>query len=301
MNPKIVVLGSRGMIGNTVVRYFNSQKLDVFEINREGIGVSPKNKVLKFDVLQNSVREIIQTIKPESTIINLIGLIRHKIDTNDERSLAEASAVNSFFPLELVKLSDEKGCRVIQVATDCVFSGLTGSYRESSIPDPIDFYGISKLTGEIKAKNLLTLRVSVIGHELSNHVELLDWVLNQPAKSKISGYTNHIWNGITSLSLARILKAEIQNPTYNSGTFHIVPQDQTDKFRLIKDIALIGGRADILIKKTVDSQFTNRTLLTDFEVKNHEIWEKAGYSIIPSISMMLQEYFEWEYALAQGK
>ena len=125
--------------------------------------------------------------------------------------------------------------------------------------------------------------------------------MKQPANSKINGYANHIWNGITSLSLAKILEAEIHNPTYNFGTFHIVPQGQTDKFRLIKDIALFGARADISIEKIVDSQFTNRTLLTDYGAKNHEIWEKAGYSIIPSISMMLQEYFEWEHALAQGK
>jgi len=301
MNPKVVVLGSRGMIGNTVIRYFTGKKLDVFEINREGVGVSPNNKVLKFDVLQNSVTEILQAIEPESTIINLIGVIRHKINLKDEISLTEASRVNSIFPLELVKLSEEKGCRVIQIGTDCVFSGSTGSYRESSIPDPIDFYGLTKLAGEVKARNLLTLRVSVIGHELNNNIELFDWVLKQPTKSKINGYINHLWNGITSLTLARILEAEIRASTYNFGTFHVVPRDQTNKFWLIKEIARIWGRTDVSIERMVDSQFINRTLSTDFELKSHEIWEKAGYSTTPSISMMLQEYFEWEHALAQGK
>ena len=289
------------MIGNTVVRYFNSKEINVLEINREGVCVSSRNKVVKFDVIKNSITEMLNEIEPESTIINLIGLIRHKIYLNNERSIAEAKTVNSFFPQELVMLSGERGCRVIQVATDCVFSGSTGNYVESSLPDPIDFYGLSKLAGETKAKNLLTLRVSVIGHELTKHVELLDWVLKQPAKSKINGYTNHIWNGVTSLALAKILESEINNPTYNFGTFHVVPRDQTDKFKLISEIALIGGRADISIEKMVDSQFVNRTLSTDFEVKNCEIWEKAGYSTTPSISMMLQEYFEWEHALAQGK
>jgi len=301
MNPKIVVLGSRGMIGNSVVRYFNAQKLDVLEINREGVCVSPENKVFKFDVLQNSVSEILNVIEPESTIINLIGVIRHKIDLNDKKNLEKARIVNSLFPLELVKVSEGKGCRVIQVATDCVFSGATGNYTESSIPDPIDFYGLSKLAGETHAKNLLTLRVSVIGHELTKHIELLDWVLRQPNKSRLKGFTNHIWNGITSLTLARILEAEIKNPTYKFGTFHIVPNGQTNKFQLINEIALLAGRADISIEKLADTKFVNRTLLTDFELKNREIWKRAGYSTIPSISMMLQEYFDWEIALAQGK
>jgi dTDP-4-dehydrorhamnose reductase len=301
MNPKIVVLGSRGMIGNAVVRYFNTQKLDVLEINREGVCVSPKNKVFKFDVLQNPVSEILNVIENESTIINLIGVIRHKIDSNNERNLEQASLVNSVFPLDLVNFSKRKGCRVIQVATDCIFSGNAGNYTESSIPDPVDFYGRSKLAGEAHEKNLLTLRVSVIGHELTKHIELLDWVLRQPSNSQINGFTNHIWNGITSLTLARILEAEIKTPTYEYGTFHIVPEGQTDKFQLIKEIALIGGRADISIKKLADEKFVNRTLLTDFEPKNREIWERAGYPIIPSISMMLQEYFDWEFALAQGK
>ena len=114
------------MIGNAVVRYFNAQKLDVLEVNREGVCVSPKNKVFKFDVLQNPVSEILNVIENESTIVNLIGVIRHKIDSNDERNLEQASLVNSVFPLELVDFSKRKGCRVIQVATDCIFSGSTG-------------------------------------------------------------------------------------------------------------------------------------------------------------------------------
>ena len=289
------------MIGNTLVKYLSSKRIRVVEINREGFGTSPGNPVFKFDVVGNTASNLLQFIKPESTIINFVGLIRHKIDLHDEQSLLEASKVNSIFPIDLAKLSGATGCRLIQIGTDCVYSGSRGGYSESSVPDPVDFYGQSKLAGEIEASHVLTLRVSVIGHELTKHIELLDWVLRQPSHSKINGFENHIWNGVTALSFARILEAEIFDPIYNSGTFHIVPQDVVDKYQLIKEIARIWGRKDLNIERFSDSRSVNRTLQTNFHAKNREIWNKSGYPSIPSISMMLQEYFNWDQALARGK
>ena len=52
-------------------------------------------------------------------------------------------------------------------STDCVFSGKEGNYKETSIPDADDIYGLSKRLGEIEDKNALTLRTSIIGHELN--------------------------------------------------------------------------------------------------------------------------------------
>ena len=79
--------------------------------------------------------------------------------------------------------------------------GHKGFYTEKDIPDPIDLYGRSKVLGEINYKNSITIRKSVIGHELSSNFGLLEWFLNQ--KNKVNGYKKAIFSGLTVLELAK--------------------------------------------------------------------------------------------------
>ncbi len=299
-NSKIVILGSTGMIGSGVTKYLSSRNLDIVEVNRSGFKHSDNNRVVKLDVTADTYPDVMHQFEKGSVFVNLIGVIRHKIEDN-MASHHNTKLVNSKFPQDLVKFAKVLDSRVIQIATDCVFSGKKGAYSESSLADPNDYYGFSKMQGETQADNLLTLRVSVIGHEVASNFELLDWVLSQPLNARIKGFNNHIWNGITTLQFAKLIESEILNSTYGSGTFHIVPGDKVSKYQLLNEITRLGDRLDLTVEKFNDEMTINRTLATDFPLKNSEIWSKAGYSAPPSISMMLQEYFNWERSFSIGK
>lgn len=299
-NPKVVILGSTGMIGNGVTKYLGHSDFEIVEVNRRGFKNSSKNQVIQFDATSNSYSDLFNQLEPESVVINLIGVIRHKIK-DDPASHLNAKMVNSTFPAKLVTQANNLNIRVIQIATDCIYSGDSGRYTETSVADPSDFYGLTKLQGEIESSNLLTLRVSVIGHELFTNVELLDWVLAHPHNARLKGFDNHFWNGITTLHFAKILESEIKSPTYGSGTFHVVPGDAISKYQLIKEITRSGGRTDLVIERFIDAHSIDRTLATNFDLKNGEIWRKAGYSAPPSIRMMLREYFNWEDSFSKRK
>jgi dTDP-4-dehydrorhamnose reductase len=299
-NPKIVILGSTGMIGSGVTKYLSTKNFDIIEVNRSGFTNSTENRVVKIDVTASSIFDVFNQFENGSIFVNFIGVIRHKIE-NNMASHHNANQVNSEFPHNLVKLANDSDSRVIQIATDCVFSGKKGAYSESSLADPYDYYGFSKMQGETQAENLLTLRVSVIGHEVASNFELLDWVLSQPLNARIKGFNNHIWNGVTTLQFAKLIESEILNSTYGSGTFHIVPGDKVSKYQLLNEITRLGDRLDLTVEKFNDEMTINRTLATNFPLKNSEIWSKAGYSAPPSISMMLQEYFNWERSFSKGK
>jgi dTDP-4-dehydrorhamnose reductase len=292
MKP-VVVLGTFGMIGSTLVRYLTDSRVPVIEVNRSGSALFSNNPCVKFDVLEDSVIQFVRKFEEETVFINLIGLIRHKIDADSVKSVREAALINSVFPRDLVAAVKERQGRVIQIATDCIFSGSVGSYSEGAEADPVDVYGQTKLRGESMSQNLMTLRVSVVGKEVRNHLELMDWVIHQELNAEIYGFKNHFWNGVTSLHFAKIVRALIIDRVFIPGTFHVVPKDKVCKFQLLSLIAAYSGRSDLNIRDFMDNVHVDRTLTTDFQDFNSKIWELAGYKSPPAIEAMLKEYFEW--------
>ena len=298
---KIAIFGSNGMIGSATTTYLSSLNYSITEVNRQGFSIASQNDVRKFDVLKDSVKQLLDSLTPDTIIINLIGVIRHKISLSSEESVAIAFKVNKEFPGILVAYAQELGMKVIQIATDCVYSGINGSYSEESKMNPIDVYGESKASGELMASNLLTLRVSIVGHEAKDHVELMDWVLSQPLDSAVNGFRNHFWNGITSMHFAKILDGILKDGLFSSGTFHLVPSGTVSKFELIKMIAEMSGRRDLTIVETESERLMDRTLSTIYKEKNAEFWGSAGYRLIPTIRMMLEEYFLWSKTNDKGE
>jgi len=289
----LVVLGSTGMIGSGVTRFLSNKSQKVTEVNRNAISTFSGNQSLAFDVLEDDVDTFVRSFPSESIFLNFIGVIRHKIDETQEESISKAIKVNSQFPLSLAAAASKHGCNVIQVGTDCVFSGKTGAYSETSASDPIDIYGSTKLQGESSADNLMTLRVSVVGKEWRTHIELMDWVLNTNKNGTLNGYTNHFWNGVTSLHLAKVISGILSNNNFKCGTFHLVPQDKKSKFELTTSIAKLGGRHDLRIREYADSSSVDRSLITEFPEFNRILWNAAGFNAIPTIDFMLEEYFTW--------
>jgi dTDP-4-dehydrorhamnose reductase len=289
----LAVLGSTGMIGSGVTRFLSKELHQLVEVNRVGISICSGNEVLKFDASKDSVETLISQIPKGTTILNFIGVIRHKIDETRSDSVLDAFKVNGKFPRNLAMAASKKDCRVIQVGTDCVFSGKTGAYSETSARDPIDIYGRSKLQGENSAENLMTLRVSVVGKEWKTHIELMDWVLKTNKNGTLNGYTNHFWNGVTSLHLAKVISGILSNNLFRWGTFHLVPQDKKSKFELITSIAKLGGRHDLRIRKYADLTLVDRSLVTEFPEFNRILWNAAGFNAIPTIDFMLEDYFAW--------
>ena len=297
----IAILGSTGMIGSASTFHLSSLGHSVIEVNRKGVSITGGNEVRKFDVLKDSVSQLLDSLPSDVIVINLIGVIRHKIELDSEESISQAQKVNSVFPKILVKEANKLNLQIIQIATDCVFSGESGTYSEDSAMDPIDIYGETKAAGEMVARNLLTLRVSVVGREVKNHVELMDWVLSQPFSSEIKGYNNHFWNGITSLHFAKILDGILKNGLNTFGTYHLIPTGVVNKLELVQMIANLAERNDLEIMETAAEKPIDRTLRTNYNEINVEFWKSAGYQAIPTIRMMLDEYFGWIKLIEQGE
>jgi dTDP-4-dehydrorhamnose reductase len=189
---RIFVAGHRGMLGHVVARAFAEQGVEVATSDaRYGGGPS--------DPLVEAARE-----SGAEAVVNCLGLIKHKSGDPLRLSLA-----NALFPLHLVqRLHPEQ--HLLHASTDCVFAGTRGGYRLDDERDATDDYGRSKILGEGVARwpNATVIRVSIVGPSDASADPrgrgLLGWLLAQPAGARLPGFTNHLWNGITTLEWAQI-------------------------------------------------------------------------------------------------
>jgi dTDP-4-dehydrorhamnose reductase len=239
MSGKVLVLGATGMLGNAVFRYLSADK----ELQVSGTLQNPGGKRFFADDLQNNLIAnvnvldfdtligVFERIRPD-VVINCIGLIKQLADAKDPLS---ALPINAMLPHRLAKLCSLSGARLVHVSTDCVFSGNKGMYTEADPSDAEDLYGKSKYIGEVHGlPHALTLRTSIIGHELSGHVGLIDWFLSQ--EGRVKGYAKAIFSGLPTVELARIMHAFVLPNPALSGLYHL-SAEPIDKYSLLKQVA----------------------------------------------------------------
>ena len=235
-STKLLVFGANGMLGHMLWEQARVQGLNVFGTMRhipEGQeNLFEKNRILLEVEAEHEETVIrgLQRVRPDA-VVNCIGIVKQSPIINDPiRSIK----VNSLFPHVLARGCADIGSRLIHLSTDCVFSGRGGSYKESDEPDPTDFYGLSKLMGEPKGKNVLVLRTSMFGLELGTSNGLLEWFIAQRGKT-VSGFVNSIFSGLYTRSLARlILQMAFDCPSIN-GVRHL-SAEAISKFELLERI-----------------------------------------------------------------
>lgn len=279
------------MLGSVVAEYLTCQGHDVVSTSRLRTEDQVPNQI-DFDALQDDISKLKFEENQYDYVINCIGLIKSLIsDSVSDRELA--IRINSLFPINLNKEAEKSATKVIQIGTDCVYSGNSGGYSENSTLDPVDIYGYSKALGEFSSQNQMLLRCSIVGRERKNHYSLMDWTLNQPLDSSINGFTNHLWNGITTLSFSKIVNAVIENGLFSPETIHIVPSGHVSKYELVSLFAQCFDRRDLKIIRKETEFGVNRTLSSVKPKTLTDIWKAAGYQDAPSHHEMILEYSQY--------
>jgi dTDP-4-dehydrorhamnose reductase len=290
---KIAVLGSTGMLGSTMARVLTKSLHGVYEFNRSGISVVESNSSFEFDVTKIKKLSRVFSDLEIDYIVNCIGMIKQVINNDKPEDIALAEEVNSNFLEEIESFSKKYSIKVIQIGTDCVYSGQRGKYLESDTFDPTDVYGITKSIGERYATSSMLIRCSIIGRELSSKNSLMEWVLNQPLGAKINGYTNHIWNGVTTLQFSQIVLGIIESNSFKEGIQHLIPKDTVSKYELINIIAGRFDRRDLSISKFRADYSIDRSLATNNLEQNLQLWQLGGYNEVPTIDEMVTAYTRW--------
>lgn len=261
---KILILGASGMLGNAVLRTF----ADCQEIMVRGSVRSTKSVELFPDELKSrvipgidvenmdSLLSLFAATRP-SVVINCIGLVKQLAEADDPLL---AIPINSILPHRLARLCQAVGARLIHLSTDCVFSGKKGMYSEKDFPDAEDLYGRSKYLGEVDYPNAITLRTSIIGHELAGVRSLIGWFLSQ--QGVVKGYSRAIFSGLPTVEIAKLIRDYVIPRPDLHGLFHVSaePISKLELLRLVakiygKDIEIIPDDSVIIDRSLDSSQF----------------------------------------------
>lgn len=251
---KVLVLGASGMLGNAVLRLFAQSP------GFSAVGSARSTSVLRVlppelrdhvicgvDVENvDSLTRLFAASRPD-IVINCIGLVKQLTEANDPLA---AIPINSLLPHRLARLCDVARARLIHMSTDCVFAGTTGMYREEDPSDAKDLYGRSKYLGEVDYPHAVTLRTSIIGHELNSAHGLVDWFLAQ--QSGVKGFTRAIFSGLPTVELARVMRDYVI-PRPDLRGLHHVSAAPINKYELLKLVAHAYGKSTEI---TPDDKFS---------------------------------------------
>lgn len=268
---RVLIFGATGMLGATLFRAFSAdESLETFGTIRNAEGAKRFAPELRGSLISNVSLEgetgllAAYSVAQPDVVINCVGIIKQLASAKDH---IESLAINSSLPHRLAKYSSMVGARLVHFSTDCVFSGKSGQYTEDDFPDANDLYGRTKYLGEVDYENAITLRTSIVGHELASRNSLVDWFLSQ--SGEISGFKKAVFSGLPTIEVARVVrKFVIPNPELR-GLYHLSvdPINKYDLLRLVaetygKDITILPDN-ELNIDRSLDStRFKNATGFT---------------------------------------
>lgn len=235
---KILILGATGMLGYSLFSNLSEHaNLSVFGTVRSITGKEHFFKDTQQQLISGvdaydigSLEQAVAEVAPD-VVINCVGLIKqHGIS----KQHIDAVKINALLPHELANICDQVNAKLIHFSTDCVFTGDKGLYSEGSLPDARDLYGKSKCLGEVGYGKHLTLRTSIIGHELASSVSLVDWFLSQGESTK--GFSKAVFSGLPTCYIAKLLVEYILPNPEVAGLLHL-SAEPIDKYTLLKLIA----------------------------------------------------------------
>lgn len=237
------------MLGSVVFRqFFDDKRYQVWGTLRNAGGLryfsagEHTHLLSAIDVLDHdTLVSVLERVRPD-VVINCVGLIKQLADAKDPLSVLP---INAMLPHRLAKLCALSGARLIHVSTDCVFSGRKGFYAEDDLSDAEDLYGKSKFIGELHEEpHAITLRTSIIGHELDSNHALIDWFLSQGGPVK--GYAKAIFSGLPTVELARVMRDYVIPAAELHGLYHVAvaPIDKLSLLRLVAEV--YGKKIEII-------------------------------------------------------
>jgi dTDP-4-dehydrorhamnose reductase len=256
---RILILGCSGMLGSAMYRFFASQSDHVISgtvRSHQAIaalgcnntsGIIDGVDVGDLDSLIGAFARARPTV-----VINCVGLVKQLGQSTDPLN---ALPINSLLPHRLARLCAAAGARLVHISTDCVFSGKIGGYRESDFADADDLYGRSKYLGEVSYSNTVTLRTSIVGHELNSAHGLINWFLSQTGSVK--GFRRAVFSGLPTVALAEVIRDHVLPDSSLAGVYH-VSSAPINKYDLLKMVAEIYQRSTVIVPD--DSLVIDRSL-----------------------------------------
>jgi dTDP-4-dehydrorhamnose reductase len=254
---RVLILGGNGMLGHQLCRLLR-ERVELWATFRivppQFDLLPPERRIENLSVEDNvSLKQVLDKVRPDA-VLNAVGIVKQR---DEAKQAVPSIQINSLFPHQLADACSERDIRVIQISTDCVFSGFRGNYTELDNPDPVDLYGRSKLLGELNRPGMLTLRTSIIGWQLNTFSSLLSWFALQRGK-RTKGYRQAIYSGFSTAALSQLIGDILLTRPDLTGIYQVA-SEPISKFELLIRLRDLLGWKDIAIEPD-ENFFCDRSL-----------------------------------------
>ncbi len=253
MKKRIVIFGSFGKVGEAIDR---DLKINTnYEIIAPSKYTEEKSKYWSrnncdYDILNfKEIKKILINLKP-NIIINCAAFTN--VDLCEEQK-AECWKLNTDFVEMLARATAVTNSHLIQFSTDYIFDGLGGPYSEQASPNPINFYGKSKLAAENAIKSI-DCKFSIIrtnflfGYSRIGKKTFVDYVLDNLSQSKPIKVVDSLYsNPILTSDIAKGVRKVIKEAYL--GVINFAGNDYVSRYDIAREIAKLQNLDTNLIEK----------------------------------------------------
>ena len=206
---RILVVGATGMLGQCVIDFYVKKgNYELLSLSVEDKLVNNNVEYLQCDITNRTkIKKHIQSFYPDF-IVNATAYTN--VDKSEsERELAWKINVKGVeYISEAARAID---AHIIHFSTDYIFDGKSGPYSENAVPNPLGYYGRTKLASEnalkISGAFYTILRTNVLyGAAPNSRPDFVKWVVNS----------------LKSNNLIRIVTDQINNPTYIEDIVQVI-------------------------------------------------------------------------------
>jgi dTDP-4-dehydrorhamnose reductase len=241
---KLLVTGASGLLGSWTVALAES---DCAVTPTDVIEPAHPNAV-KIDITDaEGVRQLFQKLRPDTVIHTASETNVDKCETERER----AWKINVDGTRNIAEACSETSAKLVCISTDYVFDGEKGFYDEEDSPNPIDFYGLTKLEAEKEVmrhcKNFAVLRTSVLYGRHPWKQDFATWVINKLRQNQeITVVDDHFNTPTLADNLAK-MALEVGERDLQ-GIFHTSGIERISRYEFARKIAQTFNLNPVLIK-----------------------------------------------------
>ena len=175
-NKRLLVTGASGLLGNKIVALAESDYL----VTPTDITEPLHPNAVKADITDSDgVSHLFRKLGPDIVIHTASETNVDKCETEKER----AWKINVEGTRNIAEACQKTNAKLICISTDYVFDGEKGFYDEEDKPNPINYYGLTKLEGEKQVtrhcKNYAILRTSVLYGRHPWKQDFATWIINK--------------------------------------------------------------------------------------------------------------------------
>lgn len=250
IKTRILIIGSNGMLGQRLVQFYSKKEnIELFCASVEEKSFIPDVQYKQINIsVKHEVKELILGFFPDYVINTAAFTNVDKAET--ERELAWKINVIGVENISLYCWTID--AHLIHISTDYIFDGKSGPYSENDKPNPIGYYGRSKLAAENSLRSS-GVRFTIVRTN----------VLYGPAKYGRADFVKWVFTSLKNKQEIKIVTDQINNPTYiddlvrginnivlyrKEGVYNLAGKELLNRYDFTIRIAKYFGLDEKLIK-----------------------------------------------------